>query len=184
MKYCSLLNQFFFFSLSAQQPHLASLPPLPFLLLLSSLFASSFFSPSQRTQSHHKLDGRQLNELSEDSLTAITRCVGIHVERGCPALLISRQMSHFLSYKFRGGVGNVGGRWGAKKVQEKLKEVKQEKTEGRFWVKDGKKRSRGTKQKRIGGRMEERQKEVIKSQSGCNFRANARRKQLFKLGLF
>lgn len=59
----------------------ASLCHLSFFFLLLSV------RPPSPPQSHHKLDGRQLSELSEDSLTAITRCVGIHVETPCPALL-------------------------------------------------------------------------------------------------
>lgn len=83
-----------------------STSPALFTLFVVSLcfLCLSFFFFSLRIplppQSRHKLDGRQLSELSEGLLTAITRCVGIHVETHRPALLISRQMSLSLSPLF------------------------------------------------------------------------------------
>lgn len=60
---------------------------------LSLLFFPLLLRLPSPPQSRHKLDGRQLSELSEGSLTAITRCVGIHVEMQRPALLISLSLA-------------------------------------------------------------------------------------------
>lgn len=140
MKCCSLFNRSFLFQRLATTPRfLTSLCPFYSFNRLSSLLVLLLFFFCQHTQSHHKLDRRQLNELSEDSLTAITRCVGIRVETECPVLLISRQMSHFLSSEFRweAGEGSV------KRFQVKeAKAIKQEKNgeNGRQVVLEGRKK--------------------------------------------